>query len=72
MQEENSAKKVQIRVFSIFVKFYLEKTDGLFVKALRCVVEDALQRPLDDTASPEDALAELDKSLSDLQRKHVM
>lgn len=51
---------------------YLQETDGVFVKALRCVVENALQRPLDDTACSQNALAQLYKTLPDLQRKHAM
>lgn len=51
---------------------YLQETDGVFVKALRCVVENALQRPLDDTACSQNALAQLYKTLPDLERKHTM
>lgn len=65
---------VKFLIFLIFLHsflVYLEKTYSVFVKALRRVVEDALQRPLDNTARSQDALAQLHKSLPDLQRRRT-
>lgn len=68
------SKSVKFLIFLIFLHsflVYLEKTYSVFVKALRRVVEDALQRPLDNTARSQDALAQLHKSLPDLQRRRT-
>lgn len=50
---------------------YHKKVDGAIVKALRCVVEDALQGTLDNAAGSQNALGEFHQTLSNLQRGHT-
>lgn len=50
---------------------YLQETNGLVVKALRRVVEDALQGPLDDAARSQNTLAQFHQTLTNLQRRHT-
>lgn len=48
---------------------YLQEANGCVVKALRCVVEDALQGTLDDAAGSQNTLAQFPQTLANLQRR---
>lgn len=58
-------------ILLIIPSVYLQEADGVVVKALRCVVEDALQGSLDDTAGSQNTLAQFHQTLSNLQRRHT-
>lgn len=54
-------------MFSFF-SLHLQEADGVVVEALRGVVQDALQRPLDNGAGSQNPLTELHQALTNLQR----
>lgn len=50
---------------------YLQEADSVVVKALRCVVEDALQSTLNDAAGSQNTLAQFHQALTDLHRRDI-